>query len=308
MEVRKNERREQIEAHMVKEAQLYTTREFTEGLLLFDFLEEENAALLERLLRDRPRITPKNAHEWPPPYPFGRHCAGATCECKPPQNTYQRAMWTLRRRDSKTSKSKNPLSTGRFACNSPCTGGYWHLIERVERASWRKACSLMSSRYFCLYASEGSEPLRWFAQMTGELWLPLLHSDLRCPDRSGVWCDQYHWWAFGHPWSEASQELREEMDGSSASFRRWGHQEKPMLLPLGSTGPGSDCRKRYDAAVRMWQRMHESGERAQRRREWAHADGESSDSAAEDEPVAPDVEDEWERLISSWEDRDWSPC
>ena len=50
------------------------------------------------------------------------------------------------------------------------------------------------------------------------------------------------------------------------------------------------------------------GEEKQQRRMWAHAEGVTgSDEEDEDEPVAPGVEDEWERLVAPWEDPDWAP-
>ena len=56
LEANRNAQRDQIEVLLVRQAQLYTTREFTEDLLLFDFLEEEKV-LLTRPPYTRPPVT-----------------------------------------------------------------------------------------------------------------------------------------------------------------------------------------------------------------------------------------------------------
>ena len=292
------------------------------------------ADLVARLLKDRPRITPENAHEWPPPYPLARHCEGAKCWCKPAtdfEGHLRKYAQSLRPRQY---RGRNPhRSGGRFVCDSPCSGPLVHLVTRSERLSWDESCSsILRTRVTRLYASEESEPLRWFAQMNGSLWLPLLPIDLRarCPtvpsDRpSGCIFDLMNrvWkleTTYCQLWGNLSQALRTEMCTSAGphAFTGWGHEETPMLLPLEDSHT-SDYRVKYNAAVRKWQRLYGWGEIARQKAQQqvlmrqplqsaSHDAEDSRDEGSTDEESEEDApaeeQHEWDKIVDSWEDED----
>ena len=216
--------------------------------------------------------------------------------------------------------------SGRFVFSSPCTGAFVHAVPRIERLSWEPSCRNISRPVTKLYASEESEPLRWFAQMTGTLWLPLLPLEISCSinqplrastqplsvsslekriNNRGPFLHN----GYMHPWRSVNVELREHMDkAANPPFRGWGHEEKKMLLPL-ATSQFFNPRMLYEAAVRKWRRLYDWGESKRQRLEW-HADagaGSEEEEQEGEEDAAPEVQDEWEKVVAKWEDPDWAP-
>ena len=88
--------------------------------------QRAEAALVERLLAERPRLTESNAEQWPPPYPYARRCLGDRCACKSYVFNYLLADKYPRR-----FKAKDPFKCrgGRkdsYVCKSPCSGERVH--------------------------------------------------------------------------------------------------------------------------------------------------------------------------------------
>ena len=128
--------------------------------------EQCEAELLARLRGERPRITAANAAEWPPPYPPTR-----TCACKRyvfvPAIAAQHPR-RVKKKDPFTCKGNRK---DHFVCQSPCSGDPVHFTlsePHIDPVHVQERLSLMRS----YLVSETSELLRWYAQLTGKLWLP----------------------------------------------------------------------------------------------------------------------------------------
>lgn len=142
--------------------------------------ERADAALVERVLAGRPRLTESNAADYPPPYLNARRCLGAECACK--RYVYHRNP-KMDLEFPRRFKTKDPLKchgsrADRWVCPSPCDGDLVHfsLSELHESdgggRAWpgrqfARAGTLVRSRL----VSETSELMVWYAQVTGKPWL-----------------------------------------------------------------------------------------------------------------------------------------
>lgn len=106
--------------------------------------DRAEAALIENLLEQagRPRITPSNAAEYPPPNPYERRCQGDSCACKRPKGLSLLAP-------KRVIRKKNPFT---------CRGG------RKDRWCFQSPCSGP-------LVHETSELELWYAQLTGRQWM-----------------------------------------------------------------------------------------------------------------------------------------
>ena len=123
----------------------------------------------------RPQITARNAHEWPPLYPLERHCEGDACKCKryTQASNYGRKLGLFKTKDPFVCRGNRKLSYSAaackdaFVCSSPCSGDYVHFFMSKPG----EADTMGEPAYRRQLVSQSCELFLWYAQVMGKRWL-----------------------------------------------------------------------------------------------------------------------------------------